>query len=159
MLKTVFEFINFDNPLVLLHYFVSPLSHQQNISLWGLFSSGEMKKKCCSGRDQVNREGGAQGSFLVKNWWTPRCGQMQKHWKSLEKNSPNPNTASHNTDTDGFLEHSPNMGNLYDKEPFLQKIIPALGGSPSYLEDTAQQMPTFSTVRQPSLEEKKTLMV
>ena len=102
---------------------------------------------------------GHRDRFWSKTDEHPGVGRCKSIERVLKKNSPNPNTASHNTDTDGFLEHSPNMGNLYDKEPFLQKIIPALGGSPSYLEDTAQQMPTFSTVRQPSLEEKKTLMV
>ena len=50
-------------------------------------------------------------------------------WKSLQKNSQNPNVASHNnaiwyTDTDGFLEHSPSGGSLYYKGPALQRIIP-----------------------------------
>ena len=35
--------------LVLLPFFVSPLPHQQNTSLWGLFSSGETKKKVSEG--------------------------------------------------------------------------------------------------------------
>ena len=60
----------------------------------------------------------------------------QTHWKSLQKYSLKPNTASHDnaswcTDTDGFLEHSPSRGSLYYKGPALQKKIPLSGGTPS----------------------------
>ena len=56
--------------LVLLTSFVSPLPHQQNLSLWRLFSSRETNKKSYLGWDWVNREEGGWGSchFLVK-WW------------------------------------------------------------------------------------------
>ena len=40
-------------------FFVSLLPHQQNVSLWGFFSSGETNKKSHPGLDQVNREFGA----------------------------------------------------------------------------------------------------
>ena len=48
-----------------------------------------------------------------------------------------PNTAFHNntswyTDADGFLEHSPSWGSLYNKGPTLQKIILFWGDPPSY---------------------------
>ena len=48
------------------------------------------------------------------------------------------NVASHNTtswctDTDGSLEHSLSGGNLYDKGPGLQKIIPGFFGPPPLL--------------------------
>ena len=58
--------------------------------------------------------------------------------RAFKKNSPKPNTASHNnsswyTDTDGFLEHSPSEGVLYYKGPALQKIIlDFLGPPPLY---------------------------
>ena len=53
----------------------------------------------------------------------------------FKKNSPKPNTASHNnaswyTEADGFLEHSLSGGSLHYKGPTLQKIIPVLFGSP-----------------------------
>ena len=38
--------------------------------------------------------------------------------------------ASWYTDTDRFLEHSPNRGSLYYKGPALQKIIPVFWRSP-----------------------------
>ena len=40
-------------------FFVLLLPHQQNVSLWGFFSSGETNKKSHPGLDQVNREFGA----------------------------------------------------------------------------------------------------
>ena len=52
--------------LVLLLFFVSLLPHWQNVSPWILFSSGETKTSY-SGRDWVNREGGA--------WESCRFGQ------------------------------------------------------------------------------------
>ena len=62
-------------PLVLLPFFVLPLPYQQNISLWGLFSSWETnKQKCHLGQDRVNRKGEELGGgvklFLVKICWT-----------------------------------------------------------------------------------------
>ena len=90
----------------------------------------ENKKKCCLGKDGVNREGRAWGSchFLVKNCWTLStvwAGVLLNYpsWngqicsESSKKNSLKPHTASHNntnwyTDTDGFLEHSPSGGSL-----------------------------------------------
>ena len=65
------------NPLpgLLSLFFVSPLPQWQNVSLWGLFfiqGNKQTNKKRRSGRDQVNRESGAQEShcLLVKNCWT-----------------------------------------------------------------------------------------
>ena len=49
--------------LVILPFFVSPLLHWQNVSLWGLFSSG--KKKSCSEWDQMNKKGGAPGPAVL----------------------------------------------------------------------------------------------
>ena len=65
-------------PLVLLPFFVSPLPHQQNVSLWGLLSLGN-KKKLLLGQDGVNREGGGMGImpfFGQKLLNTQRCGQL-----------------------------------------------------------------------------------
>ena len=76
--------------------FVSPLPPWQTISLWGLFSSREIKKSHL-GQDQVNKEGRVWGlcHFLSKtaehSAW---CGQVlvnlpsqngQTHWKNLQK--------------------------------------------------------------------------
>ena len=99
----------------------------QNISLWGLFSSRE-KQKCCSGRDWVNREGGA---LLNIHHSVGRCAHKSPtmKWANLlkdsKKNALKPNTASHNTswytDADGFLEHSPSQGSLYYKGPLSRR--------------------------------------
>ena len=119
--------------LVLLPFFVSPLPHRQNISLWKLFSSRKQTKKSLR-YNWVNREGKIWESccFLVKNCWLLSAvwasvlinhpswnGQM--YWKSLPpKNSLKQNAASHNTtswytDTDGFLGHSSSRWSLYYK--------------------------------------------
>ena len=65
--------------LVLLLFFVLPLPHWQNVSLWGLFSTWETKKSCYR-QDQVHREGEAPGSCL---FWSKTaehsawCGQVR----------------------------------------------------------------------------------
>ena len=58
---------------------------------------------------------------------------------SFQKNSLNPNAASHNnaswfTDTDGFLEHSPSRESLYYKGLALQKIISVFRGFSLYTQ-------------------------
>ena len=63
-------------------------------------------------------------------------GNGQTRWKSLQKNSLKlnttpPNNARWNTDTGGFLEHSPSRENLYYKGPALPKIILDFLGPPS----------------------------
>ena len=69
--------------VLLLVFFVSPLPQQQNISLWGLFSSGKTKQnKSCSGQDQVNTEGGLRGHAI---FWSRTaehsawCGQVRSY--------------------------------------------------------------------------------
>ena len=112
--------------LMLLLFFVSPLPHWQSVSLWGLFSSKETKKMSFRERS-VNRECG-YGAHAIFGQKLPNTGVVwasvlinhsswhgQTHWKSLQKNSLKPNTASYNnaswcTDTDVFLEHSPSGG-------------------------------------------------
>ena len=110
----------------------------------GFFSYREIKKK--SLRMRLGGEGGWDIGvllFWVKNCWTLNevwAGALIYHpsWNgqthgvlkknSLKLNTASDNTASWYTDTDGLLEHSPNGGSLYYKEPALQKIIPVLGG-------------------------------
>ena len=61
----------FSCDLVLLPFFVAPLPHWQNVALWGLFSSGETKKKSLGARS--GEYGGWAMEvklFLVKNCWT-----------------------------------------------------------------------------------------
>ena len=63
------------NSLILMPFrapaiFLSPLPHWQNIFFSGLFSSGETTTKSHLGRDQVNREGEAQG---VMQFWVKNC--------------------------------------------------------------------------------------
>ena len=134
--------------LVLRPLFVSPLPHQQNIFLWGLFSSKETKNSCL-GWNLVYGGAGHNGhaifgqKLLNTLHSVGRCAQKSpiRKWAnalSLQKNSRKPNTASHNntsrySDTDGFLEHSPSRGSLYYKGHALQKIIPGFGGPYSYI--------------------------
>ena len=78
---------------VLLPFFVSSLPHQRSVYLWGLFSLGETSKNH-SGQYQINREGGAQGSFHCWSKTAEDCGvgrftrkppswNGQMHWKSF----------------------------------------------------------------------------
>ena len=130
------------------HLILMPFSAKP---VWGLFSSGETKLSLW-GSDQVNRAVGAQGSccFWSKpdecSVWCKQVGALVNHpawngqmcWKSLQKkkNSLKLTVASHNNaswyaDTDGFLEHSPSGGSLYNKGPTLQKINLFWGVPPS----------------------------
>ena len=66
----------------------------------------------------------------------------------FKKNSPRPNTASHNdaswsTEPDGFLEHSPSGENLYYEGPALQKIILVFGVPPCLLLTESLKAATF----------------
>ena len=80
--------------------FVSPLPHQQSVSLWGHFSYGKTTKKVSWGEIRwIERVGhGGVMPFLVKNCWTlivVWAGVLMNHpswnkrtcWKSLQKNS------------------------------------------------------------------------
>ena len=125
---------------MLLSFFVSPLSHQQNISL---FSS--RGNKVTWGQDQVNRESGAQGHaiFGKKLQYTQRsvgrctCKSPIMKWANVLKESSKKFTeASHNndiwyTDTDGTLEHLPSRGSLYCKGP--PKLELSSGGISSHI--------------------------
>ena len=130
--------------LVLLLFFVSSLPHQQNVSLWGHFSSGETKRKvACSEIRWIGRVG--HGGYVIfgQKLLNTQCSMsgctLKSHAlkQSSTKNSLKPSTASHHnaswyTDTGGFLEHSTG-GSLYYKGPALQKIISILGGPTSYV--------------------------
>ena len=74
LLRTVFELVNFDTFLVLLPFFLSPLPHWQNVSLWGLFLIPGNKKNVSGG--EIRWREGVTGimPFLVKNYWTPQWG-------------------------------------------------------------------------------------
>ena len=115
--------------LVLLTFFVSPIPHKQNVSLWEIFSSGETKK-VTQGKIRWIGRVGAWGSWIFGQklldtsvmWVSLLINYLswngQTHWKSLQKNSLKLNASSHNTtswltDTDGSLEHSPSGGSLY----------------------------------------------
>ena len=147
--------------------FVSLLPHWQNLKVpfEDFFHLGKQEKSH-SGRDQVNREGGAWGHAVLgqKLLNTVQCGQVHSSITHCEmgecvervfkKNSLKPNTGCHNnvswyTDTDGFLEHSPSRGSLYYKGPMLQKIIICfLGrGAPSYMHHQPGPAPTPSPHR------------
>ena len=63
---------------VLLPYFVSPLLDGQNISLWGLFSSGKQKKSRLGKIRWIGRVGTGVMPFWVKNW-----GTFSKVWASV----------------------------------------------------------------------------
>ena len=84
--------------LVLLPFFVSHLPHWQNVSFWGLFSSGKETNKKVAGARSGEQGGWGTGimQFWVKNCWTLStvwAGVILKHpswnrqarWKSLQK--------------------------------------------------------------------------
>ena len=71
LLKTVFELINFD-AFWCFCFFVSSLSHWQNISLWGLYSSRETKKITWGEIGWIGRVGhGGHAGFGQKLLSTP----------------------------------------------------------------------------------------
>ena len=114
----------------------------KHFSLRTVFIWGD-KKKSHLWWDQVNRKGWVWGSchfgqkMLNIQHGVGRCAckspimkwaNALKESSKKKKNSLKPNAASHNntswdTDTDGFLEHSPSGGSLHYKVPALQKII------------------------------------
>ena len=72
--------------LVLLLFFLSPLPHQQNVSLWGLFSSGETnkQKRVVQGEiGWIGRVGYGVMLFWVKNCWT-----LCRVWAGVPVNHP-----------------------------------------------------------------------
>ena len=71
--------------LVFLPFFVSPLPQLQNISLWGLFSSRETKKKL-SRASLGKKEGWGIGSHTVfgQKLLTTQCGVGRCAHKSLK---------------------------------------------------------------------------
>ena len=119
--------------LVLLPFFVSPLAHQQNVSLWGLFSTGWIGRvghRDHAGFDQkllntqcsVNRH--THKSPIVK--WANALS-LHKKFTEVECNLSQQCQVVY-TDRDGFLEHLPSRGSLYYKGSNIQKIILAFLG-------------------------------
>ena len=110
--------------LMLLPFFISLLSHRQNVSFENFFHPRK-SKKCLGirlgeygGRDMESfsfwsktAEQSAQCEQIALISHPSRNGQMC--WQSSKKNSLKPNAASQTTlagrytDTGGFLEHSP----------------------------------------------------
>ena len=141
-------------PLVLLPFFVSPLPHWQNISLWGLFSSGEITKKKKRSLGEIGWIGrvgpGGHAVFgqkllntqlsvgrihackspIVKWANTLKESSKKIHWSHIASH----NNTSWSTDADGRLEHSPSGGSLYYKGPALQKRI-LFSGCPPCISD------------------------
>ena len=136
--------------IVLLPFFISPLSYWHNFSLWRLFSSRKTKKKSLGPRSG-EWEGWGVGVmlFLVKTCWTLCAvwadvllnhpswnGQMR--WKGLQKKFTE---VEHSLSQQHqlvhwyrwFLEHSPRGGSLYYKGPAPKKINFILGESPCNL--------------------------
>ena len=72
--------------LAFLQFFVLPLPHRQNVSLWGLFSSGETKNIAPGKIWQIGRAGPGVMSFLVKNCWT-----LTVVWAGMLVNHPQQN--------------------------------------------------------------------
>ena len=115
--------------LVLLLFFVSPLLHGQNVSLWRHFSSKETNKNKFLKVRLSEKAGWSMWAmpFFVRNSWTLRMvctGALVNHplcngqmcW-AFQNISLKPNAASHNftswyIETDGFLEHSSGGGSL-----------------------------------------------
>ena len=128
--------------LVLVPFFVAPLPHQQNVSLWGLFSSGETKMA----RDEIGWIGRVgQAAFGQKLLNTQRCvgrcackspimkwANSLKVFKKIQWRSTPPLTTSPASTLNRWvLRHSPSGRSLYYKEPPLQKTIAVflVGGS------------------------------
>ena len=130
-------------------FFVSPLPHWRNVSLWGLFSSRETKESLL-GWDQVNREGETWGSWC---FWCKTAehsasalwaGALVNHHEmgnhtervfkkfSMRLNAASHHNASWYTDTDGFLEHSPSRGSLYYQQPHPPEDNSGVWGGPHY---------------------------
>ena len=130
--------------LVLLLFFVSSFPHQQNVSLWGLFSSRETK---VARGERLNRGGEAQRSYY---FWSKtaehsggvgRCAckspimkwaNSLKVFKKIQWRSTPPLTTSPASTLNRWvLRHSPSGRSLYYKEPPLQKTIAVflVGGS------------------------------
>ena len=126
--------------LVLLQFFVSPVPRWQNVSLWGLFSSGETNRKIVTRGKirwiwRVGHRGhaGLGQKLLNTQWSVDRCAHKSPimKWASVLKessknNSLEPNTASHTTTSwytvmNGFLEHSPSRESLYYKGPLSRR--------------------------------------
>ena len=122
--------------LELLLFFCFTTFTRQNVSLWGLFSSGKERKKVPGGKiEWIGRVGHGSGVMLFFDQKLNTIMKQPTCWESSKKNSLKPNAASHNNanqyiDTDVFLEYSPSRGSLYYKGPTLQKIILFLGGPP-----------------------------
>ena len=89
LLKTVFKFVDFNAFwwLCLFFLIVSPLPHQQNVSLWGLFSSGETKKKVAwGGIEWIERVGhGGRAVFGQKLLNTQHCVGRYAHKSPIVK--------------------------------------------------------------------------
>ena len=134
-------------PFIASAIFCSLLPHRQNISLWGLFSSGGNKNTLLRARlVEWRRWGTGVMPILVKTcrtlsmlWADALISHLswngQTSWKGIPKNSLKPNSASYNnaswyTDTDRFLEYSPSGESLYYKGPTLLNIISFWGGFP-----------------------------
>ena len=108
---------------VLLPFFISPLPHQQNISLWELFSTGKTKKVAQHEFGWIGRVEQGGHTVFVQKLLDTQCGAgrcpckspMMKWANTLKessKKSLKPNAACHNndswhTDTVVFLEHWP----------------------------------------------------
>ena len=76
--------------LVILPFFVSPLLHWQNVSLWGLFSSGKKKKVAQNEIRWIRRVGHRVLLFCVKN-----CLTLSTVWAGMLINHPSWNGQMH----------------------------------------------------------------
>ena len=122
--------------------FVSPYPLRQHISLWVLFLSRETKEvtwgkigwirrvghggNVVFGQKLLNTQHG-MGSCTFKSPIMKWANALKESSKIIHWGQPNPashNNANGNTNTDGFLEHSPSGGSLYYRGPALQKIFP-----------------------------------
>ena len=77
----------------------------------------------------LNTQGPQAGVLVNHPAWTGQTYRESSKKFSLKLNAASHNNASWYTDTDGFLECSPNRGSLYYKGPTFQKIIPFWGFS------------------------------
>ena len=122
-------------PLELLPFFVSPLPHRQNVSLWGLFHCGKQKKVTQVEISWIGRLGhrghAVFGQKLLNTQHSVgRCTHKSPIMmgKSLQKKFTEAGTRLSQQRqlvhcTDEFLEHSPSGRRLYYKDLTLQKRI------------------------------------
>ena len=138
LLKTVFEFVDFDAFQCFCHFLFHLFHIGKTFPFEDFFHLGNPKKRSLRTRSG-NREGGAWGHAmtwcglvhsLITHHETSKCVKriFKKH--SLKLNTASHNNASWYTGMDGFLEHSPSRDKPVLQGPHLPEEKSDFGGSP-----------------------------